>query len=165
MNNSATAKLRNLRMSPRKVRLIAGLIRGRKVTDALVQLQFSPKAAARPVKKLLDSAIANAMHNHSLNMDSLVVKEIRVDEGKTLYRWMPRALGRATPLRKRMSHISLTIEGEIDESKKKEKVKKETKKKSVDTSVEEVKGEKMPEESPKKAKKTPAKKKVEKSEK
>ena len=123
MNNSATAKLRNLRMSPRKVRLIAGLIRGRKVTDALVQLQFSPKAAARPVKKLLDSAIANAMHNHSLNMDSLVVKEIRVDEGKTLYRWMPRALGRATPLRKRMSHISLTIEGEIDESKKKEKVK------------------------------------------
>lgn len=132
MNTKATAKLRHLRMSPRKVRLVAGLVRGLKVRDALVQLQFSKKHAAVPVRKLVESAAANAAHNHNVNLDTLVISEIRVDEGKTLYRWMPRAFGRATPLRKRMSHISITVEGEAKEEKKeakkpakKEEVKKE----------------------------------------
>src|SRR3990167_495670 len=92
------AQLRKLRMSPRKVRLVVDVIKGLMVDDALKQLQFSSKHAAQPVKKLLDSAIANAIHNYQAKRDSLIVKNAFVDGGSILYRWLPRAMGRATPI-------------------------------------------------------------------
>lgn len=96
-------------MSPRKVRLVADLIKGMKAVDAALQLEFSRKHAARVVLKLLRSAMANAEHNHKLSKDTLLVKNVVVDGGATLHRWMPRAMGRATPIRKRTSHITITL--------------------------------------------------------
>ncbi|MFH1225865.1 MAG: 50S ribosomal protein L22 [bacterium] len=104
-----TAKLRFLRMSPLKVRAIADVIRGLGVAEAQKQLQFANRLASRPVLKLLNSAIANAENNHDLIKDNLYVKEIRVDQGPTLKRWQPKAHGRATPLRRRSSHISIIL--------------------------------------------------------
>ena len=104
-----TAKLRFLRMGPRKVRLIADMIRGKKVTRALDLLSVMPKRAARPVLKLLNSAVANAKHNHSLAVEDLKVAQIYVDGGPVLKRWMPKAHGRATPVRERTSHINLVL--------------------------------------------------------
>jgi large subunit ribosomal protein L22 len=103
------AKLKSLRMSPRKVRLVVDLIRGQKVAAALNQLSFSDKWSAKPLAKLLQSAIANAKNNFGLAEDNLYVKEISVDGGATLKRWMPRAHGRATPIGKRTSHINLVL--------------------------------------------------------
>ena len=102
------AHLRHLRMSGRKVRLVADLIRGMAVEPALAQLSFMSKAAARPVRKLLESAIANATHNHQLSRESLYVKAIMVNQGPTLKRWRPRAMGSAAPILKRTCHIDLT---------------------------------------------------------
>jgi len=135
MKVETKAQLNFLRMSPQKVRLIAGLIRGLSISDALVQLSFSKKRAARPIKKLLESAVANAKHNHSAKEDTLKVETIFVNEGSTLRRWMPRAMGRATPLRKRSSHVTLILSGEADETKKKEIAdkKKKTVKKETTT--------------------------------
>lgn len=112
------AKLKHLRMSPRKVRLVASLIRGLEIEAAIDQLKFANKKAARPVEKLLDSCIANAVNNFELERENLIIKEIKVDDGATLKRWMPRAHGRATPIRKRCSHVYITL-GEIKESGKK----------------------------------------------
>lgn len=112
------AKLKHLRMSPRKVRLVAGLVRGMETNKALDQLKFANKKAAKPVEKLLSSCIANAVNNYELEKDNLFIKEIRVDDGVTLKRWMPRAHGRATPIRKRCSHVIITL-SEIKESGKK----------------------------------------------
>lgn len=107
-----TAKLRNLQMSPRKVRLVADLVRGASLEEAKVQLAFSSKLAAKPILKLLKSAEANADHNAQLDTSTLMVKSIMVNEGPTLKRFMPRAFGRATTLRKRMSHITVVLAGE-----------------------------------------------------
>lgn len=112
------AKLKQIRISPRKVRLVAGVIRGMKAETALDQLRFMNKKAAKPVEKLLQSAIANADNNFEIEKSNLFIKEIRVDEGTTLKRWMPKAQGRATPIRKRTSHINLVL-AEIKESGKK----------------------------------------------
>lgn len=106
------ARLNNLRVSPRKVRLLADLVKGMKANEAALQLEFSRKHAARPVLKLLRSAMANASHNHKLDVNTLVVANMTVDSGETLHRWMPRAMGRATPIRKRSSKITLTLRGE-----------------------------------------------------
>jgi large subunit ribosomal protein L22 len=103
------ASARYIRISPRKVRLVVGLLRGLKIQPALDQLQFVGKLAATPVRKVLDSAVANAVHNFDLTEDNLYIKEIRVDGGPVLKRWLPRAHGRATPLLKRMSHINITL--------------------------------------------------------
>ncbi len=111
-----TAKLRFLRMGPRKVRLIVDMIRGKKVTRALDLLSVLPKRAARPVLKLLNSAVANAKHNHSINVEDLKVAQVYVDGGPVLKRWMPKAQGRATPIRERTSHITLIL-GTMGESK------------------------------------------------
>jgi large subunit ribosomal protein L22 len=121
MKAQAVAKLKHLRMSPRKVRLVVGLIRGASVENAIVQLENNTKHATRPVLKLLKSAVANAKENHSLIEDTLVIKTAFVDEAATLHRWMPRAMGRATPLRKRGSHVTIVLEGEVKEEKKKVK--------------------------------------------
>lgn len=104
-----SAKLRWLRMSPRKVRLVVDLIRGRPVEEALNVLTFSCKAAAKPVVKLLRSAVANADSRGGYNLDRLLVQTAVVDEGPTWRRWLPRAMGRATRVRKRTSHITLIL--------------------------------------------------------
>jgi len=118
-----TAKLSYLRMGPRKVRLIADLIRGKKAEKAQKILSLSNKRAARPVLKLLNSAIANAKHNFEMTLDSLRVSKISVDGGPVLKRWMPKAHGRATPVRERTSHINLVLVGIGKEEKKKKETK------------------------------------------
>jgi len=105
----ATAKLNYLRMSAFKVRMVAAIIKGRPVAEAIGILDATPRRASKPLKKLLKSAVANASENHDLDADTLVVKNIQVDEGPTLKRWMPRAMGRATPIRKRTSKITIVV--------------------------------------------------------
>ncbi|MDP2651158.1 MAG: 50S ribosomal protein L22 [bacterium] len=109
----AKAHLNTYRQSPRKVRLVADLVRGKKVSDALNILAFTTKRSAGPVEKLLNSALANAKQL-SIPTENLVVKEISVDGGKTLYRRRPMSRGRAFVIRKRTSHVSITL----DEAKK-----------------------------------------------
>lgn len=105
-----TAKLNHLRMAPRKARLIATVIKGLSVNDAEAQLAVNPKRASEPVLKLLRSAIANAVNNAKMDASKLIVKEIRVDGGPMLKRWLPRAQGRATPIQKKSSHITIVLE-------------------------------------------------------
>jgi large subunit ribosomal protein L22 len=112
------AQVKYIRMSPQKVRLVADLMRGQKVLAASDQLKFVNKLAAKPLQKLLNSAIANAENNFDLKKDNLYIKEIKVDEGPSLKRWMPRARGRATPLRKRTCHIFIGLAELVDSGKK-----------------------------------------------
>lgn len=112
----ATAFLKNYRQSPRKVRLVADTIRGKKIKDAQVVLDFMPKRAALPIKKLLDSAIANAKVNGE-SLDTLVVKEISVQKGIVAHRWMPKWRGMAHAIKKRSSHVKIIL-GEGKPSKK-----------------------------------------------
>lgn len=103
------AHLRYLRMAPRKVRLAAGAIKGKSAEEAEAVLEFLPKIAARALNKLLKSAIANARHNFNIEKENLVVKNITVDKGPTLKRFMPRARGMASPIRKRESHVTIVL--------------------------------------------------------
>ena len=103
------AHLRYLRMSPRKVRLLADAVKGKPAGEADTVLSFTAKRAAEPLKKLLRSAVANAKHNFNIEKENLVIKNIRVDKGPTLKRFMPRARGMAAPIRKRSSHITLIL--------------------------------------------------------
>lgn len=112
-------------MSPRKVRLAIDLIRGLKVDKALAQLRHLQKEAKRPVLKLLQSAIANAKNNFKIDKDTLRIKSVWVDGGPILYRSMPRAMGRATPIRKRTTHLTIVLEGESDDKKTKKDKKEE----------------------------------------
>lgn len=96
-------------MAPRKVRLVVDLVRGLPVAEALQRLAFLQKDASLPVRKLIESAIANAEHNFKLDRSTLVVKSIAADGGATLKRWRPRAHGRAAPIRKRTTHITLVL--------------------------------------------------------
>lgn len=105
----AIATARYIRMSPTKARQVVDLIRGRHVDDARRVLAFTQRAASVPVRKVLDSAIANAEHNRALPVDELVVARAWVDEGPTLRRFRPRAMGRATRIRKRTCHISVVV--------------------------------------------------------
>ena len=106
MKASAT----HIRISPRKVRMVVDTVRGKSVSQALSILGFTRKKAALPVQKLLKSAVANAAENDGISdVDTLVIDRIMVDEGPTLKRFMPRARGRATPIRKRTSHIRITL--------------------------------------------------------
>lgn len=100
---------RFVRMSPRKVRLVIDLVRGKRVEDALATLQFVPRRASVAVGKTLRSAVANAVHNFDLDEDELVVAEAFVDEGPTLKRWRARARGMASPIMKRTSHITIVV--------------------------------------------------------
>jgi large subunit ribosomal protein L22 len=106
------AKLRYLRIAPRKVRLVADLIRGKNVEEAKLLLDFSLKKAARPLKKLLESAIANAKNNFDLEEKTLRIAKVTVDEGPKLKRWRARARGRAYEIQKKTSHITIVLEGE-----------------------------------------------------
>jgi large subunit ribosomal protein L22 len=103
------ATVRFLRMTPRKLRLVVDMIRGKPVEEALNILTFSPKAAARPLAKLLKSAVANADTKGGVDLDKLVVATAYVNEGATWRRWLPRAMGRATRIRKRTSHVTLVL--------------------------------------------------------
>ena len=104
------AAARYVRISPQKVRLIMGQVRGKKVEEALNELSFAPQRGARLVKKLIDSAVANAQENAGMDVDSLYIAKIYADEGPTLKRWRPRALGRATRIRKRTSHLTVVLD-------------------------------------------------------
>ena len=103
------AKARYVRCAPRKARLVVDHIRGKSVEEALSILQFTPRGASRDVLKLLHSAVANAESNHELGPDELRIAKIYVDEGPTLKRYRPRALGRATRIRKRTSHMTIHL--------------------------------------------------------
>jgi len=103
------AHLKYTRIAPRKVRLVANVIRGMDARRARLELKFLPKHSALPVAKLLESAIANAKHNFQVPEDGLYVKEIFVNQGNVLRRSMSRAFGRASPIHKRTSHISITL--------------------------------------------------------
>lgn len=103
------AKLRYFGISPRKVRAVAKPLSGKSVRLAQEYLKVVPRAPRVPLEKLLKSAIANAKHNHGIAFERLFIKEIRVDQGPTLKRSMPRAFGRAYPIRKRSSHITLVL--------------------------------------------------------
>ncbi len=102
------AVLKNYRQSPRKVRLIAGLVRGKKVKDALATLQFVEKRAAEPFAKVIRSAVANATQAGA-NPDNLIIKKVAVDKGTVIKRHMPRARGSASPINKRNSHITVEL--------------------------------------------------------
>lgn len=109
------ASARFVRISPRKVRLVADQVRGKHIDDARALLAFSPRSAALEVSKVIESAAANAEANHDLIGDEMIVREIRVDEGPTIKRFRPRAMGRATPINKRTCHISVALVPEEEE--------------------------------------------------
>jgi large subunit ribosomal protein L22 len=106
---TARASARYVRVTPMKARRVVDLIRGLPTAEAQAILRFAPQSASEPVGKVLDSAIANAEHNHDLDPRSLVVSEAYVDEGPTLKRFRPRAQGRAYRIRKRTSHITVVV--------------------------------------------------------
>ncbi len=128
-----TAKLRHLRTSPRKVRLVINLIRGLDITVAENQLKFLPKKSAEPVLKLLKSATANALNSFNAIKENLFISKITVDQGPTLKRWRPRAMGRATPIMKRTSHLTIELESKEPLLEKKEDKKQIKKEKELDT--------------------------------
>jgi large subunit ribosomal protein L22 len=111
MSDTTTTKvfLRGLQIAPRKVRVVIDQIRGKPVQEALDALQFITKLGAGPVRKLLDSAIANARHNHGMDVDALYIKTATVDQADMLKRWTPRAQGRATKILKKNSHVMLEL--------------------------------------------------------
>jgi large subunit ribosomal protein L22 len=113
-----TAQLSNYRQAPRKVRLVANLIAGKTVAEALMELNFLAKRAADPIKKLVGSAVANAK-NLNIATESLVVKSITVNQGPIMKRSMPRARGRAFPIHKHTSHIVIVLDTEITKNNKK----------------------------------------------
>ena len=108
------AQARYVRTSARKARLVCDHIRGKSVEDARAILEFAPRAAARDWSKLLESAVANAEHNHELVGDELRIKDAHADEGPTLKRYRPRAMGRATRIRKRTAHLSITLTPDLE---------------------------------------------------
>lgn len=124
-----TATLKNLRTSPRKVRLVTNLVKGMDTNVALTQLAHTVKKTSADVEKLLKSAIANAENNFGLDRNNLYVSDIQVGEGPKLKRWLPRAHGRATLLLKRTSKIFVTLEEKIEgkNRKSKEELEKERK--------------------------------------
>ena len=103
------ATLTNLRISPRKTRLVTRALIGASVDEALLQLRKQTKKASDPIAKLIVSAAANAEHNHGLQRSTLVVDEIRVGDGMRLKRWLPRAFGRATPLIRRGANVTVIL--------------------------------------------------------
>jgi large subunit ribosomal protein L22 len=110
------AKVKNLRISPKKVRLVIDLIRGKDALKAQEMLRFIPKQAARPVLKLLNQAISSAENNFSLKAENLFIKKIIANEGQKLKRWRPRAFGRATPILKRATHVELILAEKVPSS-------------------------------------------------
>ncbi|MBI2252491.1 MAG: 50S ribosomal protein L22 [Armatimonadetes bacterium] len=109
----AKAIARFIHMTPRKLRLVLNVIRGKDAFKALSILKFIPKRASRPLEKILKSAIANAENNLKLNSDKLFISQAYVDQGPTMKRFMPRAMGRASLIHKRTSHITIVVSEKI----------------------------------------------------
>src|SRR4051812_32977436 len=109
---SVKAVAKGVRMSPRKVGVVAALVRGRSVEDAMVILSHTPRRSATPVQKVIASAKANAEHNHNYKGDTLQIVEISVSPGPRLKRYRPAAHGRALPFQRKTSHIRVVVEGE-----------------------------------------------------
>lgn len=129
MNVKAIAKF--VHIAPRKVRLVVNLVRGLEIEEARKQLRFSPKAASEPVLKVLNSAIANAQNNFQLDTQSFVITKAFVDAGPVIKRYTQKAHGSATPIRHRMSHITIEIGSTV--------VKKEKQKKGLAKKLEKTK--------------------------
>ncbi|MEW6424086.1 MAG: 50S ribosomal protein L22 [Bacillota bacterium] len=106
----AKAVAKYVRISPRKVRQVVDLVRGKNVDEALAILKFTPKRACGPVAKVIRSAAANAEHNYDMNRDNLYIAAAYVDQGPTWKRYQPRAYGRANIIRKRTSHITIVVQ-------------------------------------------------------
>lgn len=100
---------RTVRIAPRKARIVIDLIRGKQVGEAIAILRHTPKAASPIIEKILKSAIANAEHNYEMDVNNLVISQAYVDEGPTLKRFRPRAMGRASQINKRTSHITVVV--------------------------------------------------------
>lgn len=124
---AVTAIAKGVRMSPRKVGVVAALVRGRTVADALTILQHTPRRSALPVKKVIESARANADHNHNYKADTLQIVSIQVSPGPRFKRYRPAAHGRALPFQRRTSHIHVVVDGEQRTAKKPAAKKEETK--------------------------------------
>lgn len=137
-NMEVRAHLRFLRIAPRKVRLVIGLVRGMGVEQAVDQLSVLPKRAALPVLKLINSAVANAEHNFKLERKNLLIKSIVANEGPKLKRFRPRAFGRAAEILKRMTHVTIVLEDIAKSTPKKTEVKKIAK---LDLPTGEIKGQ------------------------
>ena len=105
-----TARARYVRVSPRKARLVTDLVKGKKVEEALNILAFTKKAFAKTLTKVINAAVANAQQNNQMDVDTLMIKRIAVDGGPTLKRYIPRAMGRATMVRKRTSHVTVVLD-------------------------------------------------------
>ncbi len=113
----ANAIAKHVRMSPSKIRPVADAIRGKKIEKAYITLRNLNKRAAEFLLKTVNSAVANLQDQDPVaRLDEMIIKEIRIDEGTTLKRWQPRAMGRATPIRKRSSHISVVVSTEETEA-------------------------------------------------
>jgi large subunit ribosomal protein L22 len=151
-----TAKLNYLRIAPRKVRLVADLIRGKRVEEAQRILNFTRKKAAQPLRKLLNSAIANAKHNFQLKAENLWISKLLVNEGPKLKRWRARARGRAFEIQKKTSHITIVLK-ELESEKRpiKKKPVKEEKSKVVKEQAPKIKAEKEVPERKEKIKRPP----------
>ena len=106
----AKAIARYIRISPQKARLVADVIRGRNVEDAINTLRFMPKKGARILRKVVESAVANAGQNEAIDVDTLYVKRVSIDGGPMLKRMRPRAMGRANRILKRTSHITIVLD-------------------------------------------------------
>ena len=115
--NTIKASAKGMRVSPRKVGLVAASVRGRSVEDAIVILEHTPKRAALPLAKLLKSARANAVNNHNLTENSLRITQLQVVAGPRLKRFNPAAMGRALPYQKRSSHVYVELSGEVKAKK------------------------------------------------
>lgn len=135
-----SAKLKNLRKSPRKVRLVANLLKGLDAGDAQNQLKFLVKGTAGHFEKLLASAVANAENNFGLDKDNLYIKDIAVNEGSKLKRWLPRAHGRASLILKRTSSIEIILDEKV-KGKGRKKVEKQEIKDVKKADIEEKAGE------------------------
>lgn len=115
---SVLAVAKGVRMSPRKVGVVAALVRGRTVADALEILKHVPRRSATPVEKVVKSARGNAEHNHQLKPDTLRIIEISVTPGPRLKRFRPAARGMALPFQRKTSHIRVVVDGEVRQAKK-----------------------------------------------
>ncbi len=122
--SEARATSKYIRLSPRRVRQVVDLIRGKNIGEALAILKFTPQRAATAVEKVVKSAVANAEHNLEMSKDSLFIAEAYVDQGPTLKRFNPRAMGRADLMRRRTSHITIVVQ-EKEEVKREEKAGKQ----------------------------------------
>ena len=132
------ATLKQYRQSPRKVRLVANLVRGKSVNHALSELRYTSKRASGTIIKLIESATANAKLNSGKDKDNLFIKDIQVNSGRTLFRVLPMSKGRAFRIRKRASHISIEL-GELNKTKKEKTI---AKTKKISKKKEEVKPKK-----------------------